>query len=89
MADGDDDDDDDDSACKDDDADDGVQGHCGAGDDECDDDGDGDDGEESDPFQTQQRRFRELIGTILFRHSNVDLESLLAHSWLCSIAGLI
>ena len=51
--------------------------------------GDGDDGEESDPFQTRQRRSRELTGTILFRHSNVDLESLLAHSWLCSIAGLI
>ena len=40
-------------------------------------------------FQTPQRRSRELTGTILFRHSNVDLESLLAHSWLCSIAGLI
>ena len=26
---------------------------------------------------------------IFFRHSNVDPESLLAHSWLCSIAGLI
>ena len=41
------------------------------------------------PVRSQTGTDLRMIGTqhFLFRHSNVDLESLLAHSWLCSRAG--